>query len=115
MNTLIQDNGLSDNVRFQRIVTRWSQALKEFYESYTQLVTCLRTPERSQAFRVYIGQCPTRQLIRLVNAMHRELGKLDKDTDQLNQVRNLTSHTLLLNRLNRQAKSSLYLVGSSAS
>ncbi|WP_020603710.1 hypothetical protein [Spirosoma spitsbergense] len=112
-------------IKRENALTDWIKATEDFYLSYTQLATYIpqdATQEKVSAEESsYIGQCPMAPIVSLLTTMHTELERLFQDmgpSKTLQQVtisenyRKLAAHTLVLKRLNQQAKIRLLLITS---
>jgi hypothetical protein len=126
---LLNESSASVDERSQQcIIEDWLNAVTNFEHYYHQVFTCISHPVSKQEVRkantTYIGQCPVSQLVRLRKTMQEQLIKLTLDLDQAAKLRQPTSskeyiklrnHTRVLNHLNQQAQSRLYLVSQSRS
>ncbi|AUD01466.1 hypothetical protein [Spirosoma pollinicola] len=105
-----------------QILANWVEAAFNLHENYKRLIICLSQAEaekgRNKVQPLFIGQCPTDQLVGLLMNMHEELENLLLDMDKVESsnpashkknYKKLASHTIILNRLNQQAQTRLLL------
>ncbi|AKD56434.1 hypothetical protein [Spirosoma radiotolerans] len=105
-------------------LTEWAEATASLHENYTRLMACIsqNKPEKktraTSSGRLYIGQCPVDQIITLLKIMQEQMGRLVADMEQINypaqpvraeNYKKLATHTRIINKLNQQAQTKLWL------
>lgn len=105
------------------VLADWLGAAANFYNQYNKLMKLinnqLTAAQSRQRDMVYSASGPANKLISLSLTMRGELEKLVQDLDQLDclnqystkqHYEKLIAHTLILNRLNRQAQTRIQSV-----
>lgn len=104
-------------------LTEWAEATALLHENYSSLLACISQNKATKktgavSSRLYIGQCPVDQIITLLKIVQEQMESLVVDMEQLNgpdqpvsteNYKKLAMHTRIINKLNQQAQTKLWL------
>lgn len=104
-------------------LTEWAEATALLHENYSKLLACIsqykpKKKTSAASSRSYIGQCPVDQIITLLKIVQEQMESLVVDMEQMSypdqpvgteNYKKLAMHTRIINKLNQQAQTKLWL------
>ncbi|MVM41750.1 hypothetical protein GO730_35545 [Spirosoma sp. HMF3257] len=83
INQLEDDSGSVGGINLERVLSDWTEAITNLYKNYSKLSAYIhKTSDQnghSEKRAIYIGQCPTSHLVKLVSSMQVALEDLLND------------------------------------